>query len=257
MDILTHTFSGFACGTVAASLYKGSLSDKACIVLAGSTGGALPDLDAVSLWTGFDRYFGIIISGLPSGREIYFGKYWYSHHGFMHSLAALIFFGVIFTLLRICSRPAGSVFSGYHLYSMLGFSSGYLMHLLEDLPTPSGTWGGINFLWPSSKYYGGTGEIWWWNNYDIFLIVINVCIINAILLLLPIQFNKIKRILPFCVLLGGISLSVIQIKSGNYNYNLATFDQKEQISLEKQKMILGNRLFEVMRLFDKAVMVNF
>jgi hypothetical protein len=140
---------------------------------------------------------------------------------------------------------------------MLGFSSGYLMHLLEDLPTPSGSWGGINFLWPSTQYYGGTGEIWWWNNYDIFLIVITVSTINAALILLPKQFNKVKKTIPFCVFLFGIIFSTCQIKSRNYDYNLATFDQKEQISLEKQKLILGNRLFEVMRLFDKAVMVNF
>lgn len=72
---------------------------------------------------------------------------------------------------------------------MLGFSTGYLMHLLEDLPTPSGSWDGINFLWPSTQYYGGIGEIWWWNNYDIFLIVVTVCLINAVLILLPNQFK--------------------------------------------------------------------
>ena len=256
MDILTHTFSGFACGTVVASLHQGSLFDKVGIVLAGSIGGCLPDLDAISLWSGFDQYIGSVLS-LPSGREIYFGKFWYSHHCFMHSLAALIFLGVIYFLLRICSRPAGSVFSGYHLYSVLGFSFGYLMHLLEDLPTPSGSWGGINLFWPLTKYYGGTGEIWWWNNYDIFLIVVTVCLINAVLMLLPNQFNKVKRLLPICVLVCGITLSVFQIKSRNFDFNASSFTEKEHISLEKQKLILGNRLFEVMRLVDKAVMLNF
>ena len=175
----------------------------------------------------------------------------------MHSLAALIFLGVIYFLLRICSRPAGSVFSGYHLYSVLGFSFGYLMHLLEDLPTPSGSWGGINLFWPLTKYYGGTGEIWWWNNYDIFLIVVTVCLINAVLMLLPNQFNKVKRLLPICVLVCGITLSVFQIKSRNFDFNASSFTEKEHISLEKQKLILGNRLFDVMRLVDKAVMLNF
>ena len=59
MDILTHTFSGFACGTVVASLHQGTLFDKVGIVLAGSIGGCLPDLDAISLWSGFDQYIGL------------------------------------------------------------------------------------------------------------------------------------------------------------------------------------------------------
>jgi inner membrane protein len=256
MDILTHTFSGFACGTVVASLHQGSLFDKVGIVLAGSIGGCLPDLDAISLWSGFDQYIGSVLS-LPSGREIYFGKYWYSHHSFTHSLVGLVSFIMTFSIFIIFRRSDQIKISSYHLFWLISFSSGYLLHLVEDLPTPSGSWGGINLFWPLTKYYGGTGEIWWWNNYDIFLIVVIVCLINAVLMLLPNQFNKVKRLLPICVLVCGITLSVFQIKSRNFDFNASSFTEKEQISLEKQKLILGNRLFEVMRLVDKAVMLNF
>ena len=115
MDILTHTFSGFACGTVVASLHQGSLFDKVCIVLAGSIGGCLPDLDAISLWSGFDHYIGSVLS-LPSGREIYFGKFWYSHHSFMHSLVGLFSFILTFSLFIILRRSDQIKISSYHLF---------------------------------------------------------------------------------------------------------------------------------------------
>ena len=258
MDILTHTFSGFACGTVVASLHQGSLFDKVCIVLAGSIGGCLPDLDAISLWSGFDHYIGSVLS-LPSGREIYFGKFWYSHHSFMHSLVGLFSFILTFSLFIILRRSDQIKISSYHLFWLISFSSGYLLHLVEDLPTPSGSWGGINLFWPLSKYYGGTGEIWWWNNYDIFLIIIAVYLINAGIILFGKDHikGKIKRSLPLLVFICGLFLSLYQIKSRNFDFNASSFEDKEQISLEKQRQILGNRLFGLMYRLDSAVPVNF
>jgi hypothetical protein len=66
------------------------------------------------------------------------------------------------------------------------------------MPTPASTWGGVNFFWPFKTYIGGTGHIWWWNNYDIFLIVVAVIIINLIMAIVqnyrkyPIELNKTR-----------------------------------------------------------------
>ena len=55
-------------------------------------------------------------------------------------------------------------------------------------------WNGVNFFWPSKYYIGGTGDIWWWNNYDIFLIVLSVVLTNTVILLsAPLIGKKIKN----------------------------------------------------------------
>jgi hypothetical protein len=53
-------------------------------------GGALPDFDAISLWSGFDKTFGKLFNLSNSGEVIYFSKFWYSHHGFLHSILASV-----------------------------------------------------------------------------------------------------------------------------------------------------------------------
>lgn len=73
VDILSHTLSGLAIGTVVASFGKG-FRQKSLILLTASLGAALPDLDAISMWPGFDRSIGSWF-GLPlSGPEIYSSK---------------------------------------------------------------------------------------------------------------------------------------------------------------------------------------
>ena len=57
----------------------------------------------------------------------------------------------------------------------------YLIHVFEDMPTPSFVWGGVAFLFPSENYWGGKGYIWWWNNYDLFLIIISVFFLNVLI----------------------------------------------------------------------------
>ncbi|AEV32089.1 hypothetical protein Oweho_1082 [Owenweeksia hongkongensis DSM 17368] len=43
MDIISHTLTGVAVGTVFATISNGSLKKKSLIILAGSFGGALSD----------------------------------------------------------------------------------------------------------------------------------------------------------------------------------------------------------------------
>ena len=66
MDILTHTLSGVAIGTVVSSFSNRGILDKVTIVLISGFAGALPDFDAISLWSGFDSTIGSFFN-LPIG----------------------------------------------------------------------------------------------------------------------------------------------------------------------------------------------
>lgn len=190
MDIITHTLSGIVISTIVASLSKKAIWKKGMIVFCGGIGGALPDIDAISMWSRFDSTIGTFFHLAHTGRDIYFNNYWYSHHNFTHSLVG----GLITTscLLMLLSLPV-MVWIKYHtrksLFKRIGvywiaMFLGYVMHLVGDLPTPSHTWGGIKLFWPLPMAIGGTGHIWWWNNYDIFLIIGVCCAINIGMIIL-------------------------------------------------------------------------
>ena len=91
MDILTHALSGIAVGSVLVTCSKKGLSDKIFVISLSCFGGVLPDFDALSLWSGFDQTFGSWFGLAHSGKEIYFSKFWYSHHGLLHSSFAAFF----------------------------------------------------------------------------------------------------------------------------------------------------------------------
>ncbi len=58
MDILSHSLSGVALSTVLLPFSKFGTKGKTFMLLAGASGGFLPDFDAISLWTGFDLTIG-------------------------------------------------------------------------------------------------------------------------------------------------------------------------------------------------------
>jgi len=269
MDILIHTFSGVAAGTVAASYSSKGFFGRLGIIGMGGLGGALPDFDVISLWSGFDSTIGKAFNLAHSGKEIYFSKFWYSHHGFLHSLAAGILIAFIFGFLFYL---VNSKFKEFSLISfrnelktrkllLLAFLSGFTIHLFEDMPTPASAWGGVNFFWPSKAYLGGSGDIWWWNNYDIFLIVIGVILVNTMLLIFN-RFlkSKVKFLTPFIMILG-IILSVYQIKNRGYDFNYAgrssSYGEMEMKSKAIQKKILGEKTFSIMEGFDNKLKLNF
>ena len=55
MDIISHSLTGLAVGTVCAHFSKDTWRNKVVILCASTLGGALPDLDALSLWSGLQR----------------------------------------------------------------------------------------------------------------------------------------------------------------------------------------------------------
>ena len=266
MDIISHTLTGIAVGTVSATISNNSWKDKGLIILVGGLGGALPDFDAISLWSKFDSTIGSFLGLSHSGKEIYFGKYWYSHHAALHSLIAPIFLILLVTIIKVSFRRE---FKGFKIlerltqnrFLTLAFFFGFLFHLLEDMPTPSSVWGGVNLLFPSSKYIGGFGNIWWWNNYDLVLIIFFVITINLLVNLIPTRYYKIKVRSSLSIFLVGLLLFLIQINTRpvdfSYNGHTTNYDKFESQSKNIQREILGEKLYQIMTDIDNKIPLNF
>ncbi|MCG8582966.1 MAG: metal-dependent hydrolase [Bacteroidales bacterium] len=269
MDILTHTLSGVAVGTAVSAFADSGIKSRLSIVLLSGFAAALPDVDAISLWSGFDSTIGAFFNLSDSGRDIYAAKYWYSHHAFFHSVAAAFLFTVLVglasylieTRLRRFKTKGISDSLRKNRLLLLGFFLGYMMHLVEDMPTPASTWGGVNLFWPSASYFGGTGHIWWWNNYDIFLIAVGVIFINLTLSLIGklIRFD-LKR-LTIGVFILGFSFAFLQIKTRDYDFGYtghsANYQQHEAKSKQIQRELLGNRIYDLMERFDNSLKIYF
>lgn len=263
MDILTHMLSGMAVGTVAASFVKGTAGQRLMILFFSALGGSLPDIDAISLWSRFDTTFGSWFGLDDPGKFIYSARFWYSHHGFMHSLMAAFCLAFLIGLCfyafnRIICRGKISWLTNMksRKYLLIAFIGAYTVHLFEDMLTPGGPWNGIRFLFPLNTYFGGTGQIWWWNNYDIFLIVSGVLIVN--LLLLFVLHSRI-RVWYFTslILIIGIALVCIQVRSRGVDFNSRDYSGNEQGSLQIQQRILGDGLYRRMVKFDRSLKIYF
>lgn len=266
MDILTHALSGAAIGTVVANYNQMSSSRKAKIVLAGAFGGAFPDIDAISMWSGFDRTLGSLFNLEHSGRIIYGSKFWYSHHAFFHSLIGSLLVAVLFLLfIYIVTRKYKvTPFLAYSKASaifFIAFVLGYWAHLAGDLPTPSSVWGGISLFWPSDNYTGGYGKIWWWNNYDIFLLILFCVVLNLSLPAISKYVRIRSRVFTISIATITLSLILVQINTRHYDYsyaeNRSSYAQMEQNSKLEQKRILGDRIYYYMDKFDKRLKINF
>lgn len=260
MDILTHTLCGVAAGTVLASFTKKKWKEKLTIMAFSGIGGAFPDIDAVSMWSKFDVTIGKIFHLTYLGKDIYTAKLWYSHHAFFHSILAGFIFtlliGVIFYILKLKSDKNILHSFKIRFLILLGFFSGYFIHLLCDMPTPFGAWGGVELFFPSKSYIGGSGQIWWWNNYDIFLIVVCVIIINLFLLFIP----KIKEITAIIFTIGLIScFHQINLRKTNFNQTeyKTNYAKSEIKSKEIQREILGKTTYNLMIKFDNMLLLNF
>ncbi len=262
MDILTHTISGMAIGSCLAIYSNGTWREKAGIILLSGVGALLPDIDAISLWSGFDATIGNRLHLPHPGKDIYSGKLWYSHHGFMHSLfAAAVLTLLLGLFIRIGEKGENlnKTIHPFKKYSLLvsGFFLGYLVHLIEDMVTPGGSWGGVRFFFPSQIYIGGTGNIWWWNNYDIFLIVLSVFLINLIILMIA-SLCKFKwkkaGVIPLFI---GLAFVGVQINTRNFNFNRKPYQECETQSKNIQKEIMGKQLYQTMERFDNRLKIYF
>jgi len=269
MDILIHTFSGIAAGTVISSFSKRGFLNKTSIILLGGLGGAFPDLDALSMYSKFDSTIGHALHLNHAGKDIYFSKFWYSHHAFLHSilggLTVALILALIYYLFKSKFRNLNFKSFAQKSYSyrltFMAFFIGFFIHLLEDMPTPSCTWGGVNLFFPGSSYIGGTGDIWWWNNYDLFLIIFTVIVLNIILL----SLSRVLKLSAFkltpIVFLIGMTFMVFQIKTRDFDFNYIGFSPRynefEAKSKQIQKKILGDKVYRFMEKLDAKIPLNF
>lgn len=267
MDILIHTLSGIAASTIFIPFLNRKGVTKISVLAAGAFGGAFPDIDAISLWSHFDGTFGRLFHLSNSGRDIYFSKLWYSHHGFFHSFAGILFSGIILALLfhSILFYKKKTLPNKNFIFTTLIFIAifflGGCMHLFEDMVTPSGSWGGVRLFWPSKAYFGGMGFIWWWNNYDIFLIVVGVLTLNLITIALKLTATKVSRYIPIFILCIGIVTSMNQISSRRYKYNYSgfttNFQELEKKSKDEQQEILNPSAYRFLSKMDQMIPFNF
>lgn len=270
MDILTHALSGTVIAACAASFSNKKTLGKAKIILAGTVGGILPDLDAISMWSKFDATIGSFFNLPYTGKKIYGMKLWYSHHAFFHSMLASILFGIMllgiaYFFYKVVKQKNETIrkvsFLKTNLIYSIAFTLGYWAHLAGDLPTPSSVWNGIAFFWPSQEYIGGYGKIWWWNNYDIFLLIL---ISIFIIILTPICFTFIKKrakIFSVSIFTVMLILITIQINTRQYDYsyerNTKHYAEMEQNSKKEQERILGKRIYSYMAWFDSKLKFYF
>jgi hypothetical protein len=259
VDLLTHIFSGAAAATVIAAASPGRPRKRLGAVAAGAFGGMLPDIDAISMWSRFDGTFGRLFGLEHSGSEIYGMKLWYSHHAFFHSLAAGVLLALLFGLTAYVLRRKGTLktfFRANYIFPA-AFVAGYAAHLTGDLPTPASVWGGIEMFWPSNAYVGGSGKIWWWNNYDIFLIALLCTAVNTVSILIM----RRSRAAVGGIFLLAFVLALVQTSTRQFDYaydgNTSDYALMERRSKQEQRRILPPPLYRAMERLDNALPVYF
>ncbi len=268
MDIISHTLSGVAVGTVIASYGSAKLRNKIKTILIAGLGGVMPDLDAFSLWSKFDNTIGSFFDLAHSGSIIYFGKFWYSHHAGFHSIFTALLLPFLYLLITsgwsIIFQRDFKLFLEIKNYKIhiIAFSLGFLLHLLEDLPTPSGVWGGVRLFFPNDIYIGGWGKIWWWNNYDIVLIISMIIITNIIIHIIKkfkTTINDKLINMSIFVVFSFIILYQINTRGFDFNYKGHTtkYQKYEAQSKLIQRKILGNRIYNIMEKIDNTIPLNF
>ncbi|MCU4175598.1 metal-dependent hydrolase [Carboxylicivirga sp. N1Y90] len=254
MDILTHGLTGIAFSTAIMAHSKNTWRQKVVIGSCGLLGGILPDVDVISKWSGFDATFGVWFGLKESGNAIFGQTHWYSHHVFTHSIVGALFFTLLLigSYIGIKQLQKRKHSPQLKLYA-LAFLLGYMGHLFEDMITPGGPWKGIAFFWPSTDFTGGWGKIWWWDNYDLFLIVCAAILINGIILLSRYKTKLLSKL----TLLIGLLLFVIQIERRDYDYNQKAHAQNTKEAKDAQKRYLGEPLYTFIQKVDEMIPVAF
>ncbi len=163
MMTLNHGFSGYVCGRVAMPVLRrhAPVSERV-LGWAFFLGAMLPDAD--------------VLTRIVLARGDYFGRSWYSHRQFSHSILgtlveSLLVAGVIFApvVWRRAGGPAatpGGVGSAspWRRYAwVVGcLWCGGLLHLLGDMVTPSRP---LPLFWPLPQSFGGWSHIGWFSPY--------------------------------------------------------------------------------------------
>lgn len=258
MDIVSHVISGAVAGAALALLLLPRHPRVGSLPLVGALGAFVPDLDAASRAPGFDATIGRWL-GLPAGRVIYAGSWWYSHHHFLHSLAAGLLGAAVAAWL---ARSADPRRDPGHLHVGAAFLLGFCAHLAGDLPTPGSVWSGIQAFWPLSVMVGGWGWTWWWNNYDLFLVLL--AMLGGLGGLLGVRDRipaAVTRAATVVLLLGGLVVLLYQASSRTTDYayegDTPRYAELEDASLREQRRILGDGPFSFLATVDRVLPVSF
>jgi hypothetical protein len=264
MDVVTQILGGLCVATGVAGMCRCRPAQRVKIILAGGIGGAIPDLDTMTIWPGFDQTIGEWLHLSAPGADFYFGQAWYSHQGFFHSLLGMVLItlllwrGISYVYARHL-RKAPSVSSAF-LYLrpyFIAFGLGFGLHLLGDLFTPAGPWGGIRLFYPLDTFVGGWGKVWWWNNYDIGLIFILGMLMNLISLFFLPMLSVAGRYTPIVVFVCSLFLIGHQLNRRTFDYNRPGYMNREEASLTFQQQYLPSGLYHMMRTVDDHLPVYF
>lgn len=116
-----------------------SLRHWAFCAAASGTAAVLPDLDA--------------------GAQAYgSANAWIGHRGWTHSLLFAALCGICAAAWSRLARPRMSVAAAF-----LCMFGGVCLHILGDMPTPAGSWGGLPVFFPHEARFGGWGRIGWYD----------------------------------------------------------------------------------------------
>lgn len=161
MMTLNHGLSGYVCGRVAMPVLKrhSPLSPRA-MGWACFLGAMMPDGDVVT------RVF--------AGRGDYFGRAWYSHRQFSHSLLGTL----------VCALVVAAVLFGPVVWRHPQRARAYawvvgclwvggMLHLLGDLMTPSRP---LPLFWPLPYAFGAWSHIGWFSPYLLVMFLAVLCI---------------------------------------------------------------------------------
>lgn len=262
MDILTHCLSGAMAATAIAPFCGKPTYRKLLVIESGTVGAVMPDIDAITRWPGFDATIGRWFDLSRSGRAIYHANLWYSHHNFCHSLASGVLFtlmlAMVFLLVKKGFASRCGAISGLNAWwgYLIAFFIGFCIHLAGDLPTPGSTWHGIKLFWPYTVPVGGLGYIWWWNNYDIFLLLLFGCSINLIFIFLnSVLKSPYLKVAPmlFCAVVIGTAVFQITHRPVSFSDTGGAWAEKESRSLTVQRKIIGDPLYRIMVKMDRSL----
>lgn len=196
MHLISHFSSGFCIGSFLFAIRSNGVKASPFLLpMLIGIGATLPDLDGVT----------IIFN-----RSVYYGNFWYSHRGILHSLFGIMPIAIVIafflTSFSRLSNKTHLLCRGFLVFVLL--YAGCVIHILEDLPCPSVPWGGLRVFWPlSDQRIGGWSHIWWLNEYVMTILTIGMLLSLLVKVLMTKKMfysSKVPRLL--LVLNNGVIL---------------------------------------------------
>lgn len=167
-----------------------------------------------------------IAPDLDSGVNAYgSNNAWIGHRGWTHSLLFAALFGI--AVLLGARRSPGKLFAPASAFAC-GFT-GVCLHILGDMPTPPGSWGGLPVFFPHPARFGGFSNIGWYNPV-LFWKVFVFFAAGAVFMAVG-SFERIgraARLVGGTIALCGFLFAVIDIAGSRYTDALAWHQDQER-----------------------------